>query len=169
MLNLENPNKDNSREEKRAIASFLNAVLEDNDTLSGAKKKSLELNDQKIISKNLEMMETSMNDLAMKESMGGNAGGETINGKHYSCVALNGYADRETGEIFIFGNSQDISPKIIRMGKHFTFREAMDINMNSLTSRSKIVSFLGREGLSQRARKNLETCIDTYNQKYWQE
>ncbi|KKR10174.1 MAG: hypothetical protein UT37_C0004G0003 [Parcubacteria group bacterium GW2011_GWA2_39_18] len=60
--------------------------------------------EQKVVSRNMELMETEMSKLASEESMGGNAGRETIGGKKYSCVGLNGYADQRTGMILVFGN-----------------------------------------------------------------
>jgi hypothetical protein len=47
------------------------------------------------------------------ESIGGNAGNELVDGKRYSCAAVNGFAQKESGLFVTFGNFQNVDPAIV--------------------------------------------------------
>lgn len=172
---------------KQALAAFLHAVVADNEIIRRPYTQESGV-DQVIVSHNLEMMEEPMNDLAQDESVGGNAGSVNIDGESFNCVALNGYADKETGKILAFGNSQHIPPAISSIGIEFTFREAQigpremaaafnnradktqDVNTffaNYKGREKKIVDFFGAKQFSERGRNNIEAAIHIYNEKYW--
>lgn len=77
-----------------------------------------------LISNNLEKMKTEMISLMMSESLGGTGGRMEIDGESFSAMGANGYIDKQTGEIIIFGNTQDV-PEELREGKgHFTLQIA---------------------------------------------
>lgn len=127
----------------------------------------VEVNEE-IVTHNLAMMETDMQELAQTESMGGNAGTEIIKGKTYSCVALNGYANEKTGEILAFGNFQNI-PEAIRVGNvEFTFRQLMNSEMIRAGFKNKnykIVNFFGKEKFSAKGKATMEAAVRSYNAK----
>lgn len=162
-----NKNPDaNNQAVKKALATFLHTVVADNEVVRGSYKREDGVN-KETVSHNLKMMEEQMSDLALEESMGGNAGGVNINGENFSCRGLNGYADKETGRILVFGNIQDISKEILKAGTSFTFREAVSLRVNSNGQEKKIVDFLGSNQFSEKGRRNIEAAIGIYNKKYW--
>jgi len=72
------------------------------------------MNTVSIIKHNLGLMlsdgECTMLELLKSESMGGNAGRFTVDGKVYSCVAANFYYD-EFGQIICFSNQDEVLDK----------------------------------------------------------
>ena len=82
--------------------------------------------DKDIVSRNLGVMEREMEALSKEESISGSM---IIEGQRYPCVYLNGYADKQTGEILAFGNFQDIPEEIKNKGVKFIFKEAKTPNI----------------------------------------
>lgn len=120
---------------------------------------------------NLDMLQHAMTKLLLVESMGGNAGAVTIDGIKYACAAANGYANPETGEIVVFGNSQNIDDDIIKNNMEFTLRVAVDIKRlqgarpsGSSEPFFNIVNFLGKEYFVPSARRSIESAIERYNE-----
>ncbi len=138
---------------KRALTGFFNGIV-------------LNTKGNEVVSHNLKMMETDMQKLSDNESVGGNAGTITIQGKMCSCMGLNGYADRNTGEILAFGNFQDIPSEIRKKGIEFTFRKAIYTDMKTFTGGQKIIDFFGAERFSDKGRENINIAINSYNAKY---
>ena len=131
---------------------------------------NLEQNDQqRIINNNLLSMKTNMRELLFKESIGGNAGKVEIDDKVWPCCAANGYADKETGEILVFGNTQDVSPDIYQNPKNGSIVIKLAVNMrpkNQEDSFFKIVDFIREEGFSVEAIYRVNRAIAKYNEDF---
>ncbi len=150
----------------------------------------VESRDREIVTHNIEMLNKDMLDLLGGESIGGNAGDVEIDGKFYSCAGANGYADKKTGKIIVFGNIQDIKDKnIIENNLDFTLRVAVnsEIMASSLQrprvvfdreslvaarllakeedrkSFFKIVDFFGKEKFEITGQNNIAEAIEIYN------
>lgn len=117
---------------------------------------------ESIVAHNLEMMKTEMRELSAIESMGGNAGVREIGGIRYSCLALNGYAEKETGKILAFGNFQNISLEIQEKGIQFTLIEAINIEKRII----KLIDFLNSDKFSEKGRENINQAALQYNEIY---
>jgi hypothetical protein len=128
---------------------------------------SVEEADERIVLKNLNKLNTEMMDLLMSESIGGNAGTVTFDGREYVCGAANGYADRETGEIFIFENYQNVPENIREREQHFTLRVAVvgknldKVNINN--NKPKIIEFIEKDEFSERGKLSIQQSIDRFN------
>jgi hypothetical protein len=128
---------------------------------------SVEEADEIVVQKNLKKMNGEMMELLMSESIGGNAGTVEVDGKEYVCAAANGYADRETGEIYIFENYQNIPENIKDKQQHFLFRVAIvgkyleSVNTNN--DRPRIIDFIEKERFSERGRLSIQEAIDRFN------
>jgi len=61
------------------------------------------------------------------ESIGANAGSTEIDGKRVQCMGINGYADKQTGRITIFGGIQNIDPAIVQRDSHFILTIALPL------------------------------------------
>lgn len=72
--------------------------------IAEAERDFKEIKDDLIINHNLEQMKTSMLELLMNESIGGNAGTVKVGNKTEPCYGANGYADIESGKILTFAN-----------------------------------------------------------------
>lgn len=114
---------------------------------------------------NLEMLDSEMQRVLNRESIGGNAGKSTVDGIKYVCAAANGYADPETGEIKAFGNFQDLSTEQMSNSREFTMRVAFDKKRGFFN----IVEILNLELFEPRARSVLEEAAAKYNIKHRQE
>jgi hypothetical protein len=121
-----------------------------------------------IVAHNLEMLKGDMQRLILRESIGGNAGGEKIDGKKYPCVAANGFADKG-GKIIAFGNFQEMNPDVVSDNIGFTMRIALDLNTKTFTQRMKITSILGIEKFAPDAQKALRSVADAWNAENWPE
>ncbi len=126
---------------------------------------------EEIIERNLLMMGDPLDQLRSSESLGGNAGSVVIDGKKYSCCGLNGYADKDSGEIIAFGNSQDVPREIIDRHRPFTFREAYNlsgiIRGDHQGKRLKIISVFGVDSFSEKAKSVLGESVRRYNEANW--
>lgn len=120
--------------------------------------------DERIVSKNLEKMNSEMMPLVMNESIAGNAGIMATNSNEYSCAGANGWADKNSGEIFIFGNIQNIPQEIMDRAEEFTFRVGMFTKNNSSKNTPKIIEFLEKEKFSVQARLSIEESIRQFNE-----
>ena len=117
---------------------------------------------------NYNMMNKEMVEHLSRESFGGNASTVEIDGQHYSCAGANSWIDNETGEIYMFGNMTEdtVSDEIRERGTRITFRVALDWKGEYRTFHGgffRIVDTFGDKGLSPRAQKLLEACVDQYN------
>lgn len=128
---------------------------------------SVEEADERIVLKNLNKLNTEMMDLLMSESIGGNAGTVSINGKEYVCGAANGYANKETGEIYIFENYQNIPEHLRDREQHFTLKVAIVgkylEKVNNNNDKPRIIEFIERDKFSERGRLSIEESIDRFN------
>ncbi len=113
-----------------------------------------------IVEHNVGMLNRDMQDLLSLESIGGNAGTVEIAGKTYPCGAANGYANRETGEIVIFNNVQDVPEEIVESNAEFTLRVALDFAGGKFI---KIVDFFGSNNFSVKGRLAIEAAISKWN------
>ncbi len=114
--------------------------------------------------RNYNLMNKEMIRLLSNESMGGNAGSIQIEGKNYSCSGANLYVDSETGEIVVFGNSQDLDPKLMEGKNLVTFKVAFDLKTSFHNGFFRIVKTYGLENLSPQARVMIESCVEQYNE-----
>lgn len=107
-----------------------------------------------VVAINAEMLQgDAYRRVAGSESMGGNAGTAKIDGHTYSCIGLNGYAERQTGQIITFGNFQDVDTEIVQRNGHFIFRVAV-WSVTAPKSRTVFLELhhegqIGPEGLSR--------------------
>lgn len=128
---------------------------------------SVEEADERIVEKNLEKLNTEMMQLLMNESIGGNAGTMAIDGEEYVCGAANGYADRESGEIYIFENYQNVPVELRDNGQHFTLIAAVVgkhlEKVNDNNDKPRIVNFIEKDKFSERAQLSLQEAIDRFN------
>ncbi|MEW6407515.1 MAG: hypothetical protein AB1465_02385 [Patescibacteria group bacterium] len=112
-----------------------------------------------LIEQNLVKMKPGgeMNNLLAFESMGGNAGGVEMEGRYYPCIGMNGYFDRHTGEIKVFGNIQEV-PEEIRDGSNyegFIFRitsPSYDDIINKRRAYKLIISVHYKDSLGRKVR-----------------
>lgn len=95
--------------------------------------------------------------LKCKESMAGNAG----NWQGLPCIAANFYCDQKNGMIVYFGNWQNVPKSIQDRFKQATLRIAVDLK----TGIEKIVDVFNYNGITDRARQNLEETARTFNKK----
>ncbi len=118
--------------------------------------------DERITEKNFKMLQDEMGDLLFGESIGGNAGMATIEGKKYSCGAANGYANPRTGKIVMFGNIQDLDPALMKGNVEFTLRVAFG---KPGFFKMKIVDFFHKSRFSERGLENINKAIKKYNKE----
>ena len=123
-------------------------------------KHAEELPTEKVVRHNLWMLDHSMVDLLGTESFGGNAGDIDIAGKNYPCGGANGFANPETGEIYIFQNPQMVPEYTRRHSIEFTLRVALDFTKGRYV---KIVEFFGADRFSEQGRQAVQSAIDTWN------
>lgn len=116
-----------------------------------------------IVSYNLTMLSSSaFRDVLGSESVGGNAGVAVIAGEPMITQAVNGYADRRTGQISIFGNSQYIDEEI--KGRDILFTLRMVTSYNSWERRVAQL-FFDDEGISPEGKDRLFEAARLYNQQ----
>lgn len=118
--------------------------------------------DPKIVAHNLNMLNKDMVKLLLIESIGGNADSVEIEGKRYLCGGANGYANKNNGEIIIFGNIQDVgkNTKDNTDNSDFTLRVALDSKSAGFF---KIVDFFESENFTKEGKQNIEIAIKQYN------
>ncbi len=124
--------------------------------------KYLEKNEQEIVTSNLEKMEGL---LGMAESIGGSEIEE--NGKKYKSSAHNFYANPETGEIVVFGNSQHIEDEIKNKYPQFRFRIILSYNRKTQTGFEKIAEFIHTgTPLTEKVKDIFAVSIDSWNRTH---
>jgi hypothetical protein len=131
------------------------------EVIDGSENKELNESDESIVTSNLQKMDSEMEQVLLKESMGGNAGTYVLNGEDCVCAGVNGYLDADTGEIICFGNIQDLDRDMIKGRAHFIFRIA-----RPMKSRPQIVELIesaGFENLTPRAKDIVVKCVNTWN------
>ena len=117
--------------------------------------------DERILSHNLEEMDSPMMSLLNVESIGGNAGFVRIRGRILPCAAARGFANVQSVEIIAFGNYQNIPKKIRDTCAEFIFRVAIDIKRR--TSFSRIVGCSACGPFTQKARRILRASVERWN------
>jgi hypothetical protein len=124
--------------------------------------------DEQIVEANFGLMTTSLRQLLMDESMSGNARDVQIEGQAYSCLAANGYANQETGEIGIFSNSQYLPQEFSTENGfgEFTLRIVFDLNKNRPSAFYRIIGDVSFHGFNQDAQRRLMKSVQKYNQAF---
>ncbi len=126
-----------------------------------------EKTDEEIIAANTKKIEIEGMRLLSQESMGGNAGSTLIEGRHMFCAGLNGSADPQTGEIFVFSNYAD--RKDIK-GRGFLLRVAIALPLSGFRYYGeKIIEIHGISGFTKRAQHNLEQSAKRFNQIHFKQ
>lgn len=120
-----------------------------------------------IVLTNLAMLKGSnFGEVLMNESMGGNAGTVELNGQVVPCAGVNGYADKASGRITVFGNSQNVDPVIVARDSHFTLRVAMLLSgsvKTGLSLSTTIVGLHGAEDMDPLGKAKFEAAIKLWN------
>lgn len=129
---------------------------------------SVEKPDEQVIQNNINKLKVDMIRLLMTESLGGNAGTVQIDGKEYTCAGANGFANRETGEILIFENYQNVPAEIRESAEPFLLKVAIvgkDLSpVNPRNNNPKVVNFLNKENFSKIGKQAIEEAIDQFNE-----
>lgn len=126
-------------------------------------EKSSEASREEIIARNFQKMNSEMIGLLRRESMGGNAGDVEIDGKRYPCAAANAWVDRESGEIKMFGNFQEIPEEIRSSNVNICFRIAVNFFGEGRKGFFRIVNILDKETLSAFAQEVIDASAADYN------
>ncbi len=116
-------------------------------------------NKDALVAHNLQMMAGEMQELLLKESMGGNAGhAQTESGGIYICATAKGYMD-STGKIIGWGNIGDVPDSLVQAGQGFK----LDVSFNRDLTIHKIVEAHATGDLSEEQLGMLNDCIERYN------
>jgi hypothetical protein len=126
-----------------------------------------EVQDREVLDHNEEMLNNGMLSHLSSESFGGNGGYVTINGREYPCGGANGYVETATGRIIIFGNMQDVDPKIRKEYSFISLRVAANFEQeNPRKMFFKITEVIYRSPISERGARNIEKSVDEYNKSF---
>lgn len=104
------------------------------------------------------------------ESFGGNAGGVTVDGKRFTCAAVNGFAEKETGRFVTFGNFQNLDPAIVRNPDYDEMSITVGHNFGSLVLgthlETKIIDLITSEqhGFQPEALEAMLGAVALYNE-----
>ncbi len=124
-----------------------------------------EVSEEEVLKRNSELLEGRFREVVGEESVGGNAGSVRINGKNFGCAAANGMANPDTGELLVFGNSQNLTAKERAKGTKIAFRVAVDFDMKDFSGSTikKIVSLHLDPGYTEVAIERIKKTVELYN------